>query len=663
MENRSPNSLITPLSVVLMLTGIGGWLLAQDFQSGTHEPPKLSSFVFIGSAALLLVLLTQQNNNQQNWQIFKETNWSNSKSIGLFWGIITIISAIIPLAQLPQLTLSDSHAGPAFFWFLALCTGGVTVWLLDQRNQAVTSPQKFGLWHILPLIGILILALFVRVYNISTIPYVLGGDEASQGLEAIRVLEGQISNPFTTGWLGVPTMSFYLNSITVNLFGRTIFGLRIVWAFVGTAAVLTTFLLVRRVSNTAIGLMTATLLATYHYHIHYSRLGSNQIADTFFVSLALWLLVRSLDGTRLGKLDWYLTGAISALALYFYAGARLTPVLIIGILVYHLILNPKRIFNQWRGISAMVFAFLVVGGPMLQYAYRFPLDFNARINQTGIIQSGWLMREIEITGQPMAMILLDQFRRAALLFNYYPDRTVWYGLERPLLDPLFGALFLLGLLYASVRILTGHADRKFAPIVLWWWAGMLLGGMLTESPPSSQRLITLAIPVCFIIALTLFRLVDLTKEWAPPAWRYTFFLIALIGFGTISLTTYFTNFTPKRSYGGPNAYLATAASEIINNDPSIGRAYVLGAPNIFWGFATFPFLAPQVVADDIEEPLLAPPNDAVLDPTGGTIFIVHRNRLNELEYLIDAYPKGTQINIYQNDNPQYILGAVYLVPD
>lgn len=661
MNEQSSNSLVAPFSIVLILAGIGGWLLAQDFQDGIHQPPKISSFLFLGSAALLFAFLSHQKQTDRQWPIFQETEWVRGKPAALIGLPITSVLAVIPLILIPRLTLSDSHIWPALFWFLALCSGGFTIWQLDQKKHEAVGKIESAVWHIFPLAAILLLALFLRAYNISNIPYVLGGDEASQGLEAVRVLEGHISNPFTTGWLGVPTMSFYLNSITVGLFGRTIFGLRIVWAFVGTAAVLTTFLLVRRASNTTLGLMTAAFVAVYHYHIHFSRLGSNQIADTFFVSLALWLLVRSLDGTRLGKLDWYLTGTISALALYFYAGARLTPVLIIGILIYHLILNPKRVLSQWRGIATMIFGFLVVGGPMLQYAYRFPNDFNARLNQTGIIQSGWLEREIEIIGEPMITILIDQFRRAALLFNYYPDRTVWYGLDRPLLDPFFGTLFLLGLGYASLRILTSQQDRKFAPIVLWWWAGMLLGGMLTESPPSSQRLITLAIPACFMISLTINRLLDLIKDWASPYWRPAFILLMVTGFGVISSITYFNNFSPKRTYGGPNAYLATAVSAQIQADSTIGRAYVLGAPNIYWGFATFPYLAAGIIADDIEEPLTTPPSETVLAPNGSTIFILHRDRLNELELLINAYPQGIQTNIYHNENPRNLLGAVYIV--
>jgi asparagine N-glycosylation enzyme membrane subunit Stt3 len=76
-------------------------------------------------------------------------------------------------------------------------------------------------------------------------------------------------------------------------------GLRLAWVVVGTLSVVTTYLLARRLSGPVTGWTAAFLVAVYHYHIHYSRLGSNQIADTLFTSTSLWLLIRGVQtGSR-----------------------------------------------------------------------------------------------------------------------------------------------------------------------------------------------------------------------------------------------------------------------------------------------------------------------------------------------------------------------------
>lgn len=202
-------------------------------------------------------------------------------------------------------------------WGLLLWVGAITLYVLS-----IAPWQKpVASWHwprrlsFLAIGSILLLAIAARFWQLGSIPETLGGDEGSQGIEALRVLDGTIRNPFSTGWLGVPTMSFYYNALTIGPLGNTILALRLPWALVGVLSVICTFLLVRRLLSLTLALTTAVLLACYHYHIHYSRLGSNQIADTLFVALALWLLYRGYDTGNWR--DWALCGVVVGMAQYF----------------------------------------------------------------------------------------------------------------------------------------------------------------------------------------------------------------------------------------------------------------------------------------------------------------------------------------------------------
>jgi 4-amino-4-deoxy-L-arabinose transferase-like glycosyltransferase len=508
--------------------------------------------------------------------------------------------------------------------------------------------------------GVALLALLLRLWQLHVLPYTLSGDEASQGLEAVRVIEREIRNPFTTGWLGVPTMSFFFNSLTIRLFGADVLGLRLPWVFVGTATVLITFVLVKRLKGVTLALVVMALLATYHYHIHYSRLGSNQIADPMFLALSLLLLYRGLD--RRNWLDWALCGVVAGLAFYFYAGARLTPVVITAVLGYLFIRNPRQFWRE-HGVGLLVAAaaFIITAGPMIQYAVRFPDDFNARINQVGIIQSGWLEREVELRGESVGAILFDQFQRAALAFNYYPDRTVWYGLRQPLLDPFFGAIFLLGLIYGTLRLIGREADVRLAPMVAWWWGGMILGGMLTESPPSSQRLITLAVPTCFFIGLILWEIGQLGRQgfaWFP---QRPFLLLSVMAFASISLTTYFIDYTPQRISGGPHAGLATEIAPRLNELSADHTFYFIGAPAMYWGFATLPYLVPDAEAEDILEPLTTPIDPDYSQPGRGEVYIFLPARLDELAHVQTTFPRG-QIEDFYSVVDGSLMATLYIVP-
>ncbi|MGH2545142.1 MAG: ArnT family glycosyltransferase, partial [Ardenticatenaceae bacterium] len=451
---------------------------------------------------------------------------------------------------------------------------------------------------------ILVVALFLRSWNLDVIPATLGGDEASQGLEALRVIAGDIRNPFTTGWLGVPTLSFYYNSLSIRLLGPTAGALRLPWALVGTATVATTFWLVTRLRGLTLGLITMALLATYHYHIHFSRLGSNQIADPFFVSLALLYLYRARD--RGSPLDWGLAGVVVGLAQYFYAGARLTIVIVALCFLYFSWISRDRrevLRDLGGGALTTLGAFLVTAAPVLQYAVRFPNDYNARLNQVGLIQSGLLDRTAASLGISKFQVLLDQFQHAFLAFNVYPDRTPWYGSPEPLMDSMWGALFMLGLLYCTVRVLLPGSDPRLFPLAAWWWSGMILGGMLTESPPSTQRFIALAPPACFFVAIILLRVVQYLQEAAGgrnPRILATGLTIGVVALSVLSIRWYFWEFswlrcsTGTTCYGSHNGEIATALGRYLARELEPDqRVVMLGPPQIYIGFATIPYMAPQ----------------------------------------------------------------------
>jgi hypothetical protein len=662
------------LIITLYYLLIGQGILSRALQEpGGENLPWLAAIVIgIGAAALWIGRSHQSSETVEEEMIKGKTITLNSRFSFTFVGMtktdqklravalmLAVALIILLLWRIPHLKPLENYTIFFLIWILAILLFLMVVAKPSESYHLRVWLRQRG-WLLLAIGCIVLLAFLLRVWRLGTLPFTLGGDEASQGLEALRVINGELRNPFTTGWLSVPTMSFFYNSLSIRFLGSTIFALRLPWVIVGTFTVLTTFLLVRQLLGTRMALVTAVIVATYHYHIHYSRLGSNQIADPLFLSLALYFLYRALD--RRSNLDWALMGTVSGMAFYVYAGARLTPVVIGTVLAYIFLLNPRRFWRENRqGILVGGAAFLIVAAPMLQYAARFPDDFNARINEVGIFQSGWLAQEVEILEKPTWEILLDQFRRASLAFHYYSDQTVWYGLREPLLDPLFGGLFLLGLFYGIMQMFDRKVGPRIAPMMAWWWGGILLGGMLTESPPSSQRLITLAVPVSFFIAYAMWELVRLVGQ--ALRWRLTdpLLIIGTFMFAFISLTTYFIVYTPQRIYGGQNAEMATEIAPILNEWKQDHRFYFVGAPSMYWGFATLPYLVPDADAADILQPMTKPVSSKLLSHDKGAVFIVLPQRMTELDLLMEAFQGGEQLEFFSPVNGRH-MATLYRVP-
>jgi 4-amino-4-deoxy-L-arabinose transferase-like glycosyltransferase len=549
----------------------------------------------------------------------------------------------------------DQHTGDVVLpWLLAVAAVGLaTVWpgswksLVGQDWQARLRRTSRQTWlEAATVVALGVLALLLRATALDSVPYTLGGDEAWHGLLARQVLGGQVRNPFVMGYMSMPTFFYWPLSWSLWLVGDNVTGLRLPAALVGTATVPILYLFARDLWGRRVALLSALFLATYDYHIHYSRLGANNVWDPLFVLLTLWLLHRGLVAgpssstqARPGRYRWFLAaGLVLGLSFYFYTGARLLPLLVAAYVGFVWLQERRQIDGLGRHLVLLAAAFAVVAGPMLGYALSHPDDWNARINQVGIIQSGWLAREPGLTGKSTARILAEQFLRSAGAFHLFSDRTVWYGAGRPLLGFLAGAFALLGMAWAVAH----WRERRHFLVLLWFWSVIITGGMLTESPPSSQRLV-IAIPaVALLVAIGLEQTVELARRLLEPRWAggdnvARGLLIAILAVSSVHF--YFVDFTPSGRYGSENGETATMIGHYLHDLDASYRAYFFGAPRIYWSFGTMTFLAPNVPGQDVIDPLTAPPD--FVDQSRDALFIFLPERAGELAWVQQVYPDGT----------------------
>jgi hypothetical protein len=228
---------------------------------------------------------------------------------------------------------------------------------------------------------------------------------------------------------------------------------------------------------------------------------------------------------------------------------------------------------------------------------------------------------------------------------------VWYGADRPLLGFLPGLFAVLGMAWALGK----WRERRCFLLLLWFWAVIVSGGMLTESPPSSQRLV-IAIPaVALLVALGLeqtvrlaWRLLVLDRRWANLLLGL---LVLILMAGSVHF--YFVEYTPQRRYGSANGEMATMMGHYLQTMDGRTDAYLFGAPRIYWSFGTMQFLAPRVQGQDVIEPLEAPPD---LPGEGQqAVFLFLPERRQELAWVEEGYPGGEVFEFY---NPQGVLRFV-----
>ncbi|MDW7992571.1 MAG: glycosyltransferase family 39 protein [Anaerolineae bacterium] len=496
---------------------------------------------------------------------------------------------------------------------------------------------------LLPMFFLLLAAFLVRAVALDEVPANFGGDEGTQALEALRLLGPPLKDPFATGWYSVPNLSFVIAGLGMRFFGATVSGVRTLSALAGTATVLATFLLARTLAGERVGWAAAALVAFGHYAIHFSRLASNQIGDALVGALSLYFLIQGTEGEEDRRpLYMGLTGVILGLGWYLYFGARLATV-VVGLYLVGRSLTGKSPFGgQGTVLAALAFGFALTVWPLALYYFAHPVDFFSRYNQVSIFASGWLRQEMALTGRSALSLLLEQFWKSISAFHVTPDPTFWYRPGVPLLDPLSGILFILGLTAVWGKVHRAVRCRQGCRLLLflWFWSVVLLGWTLTENPPSSQRGVG-AIPV--VALLTAVGLVELASLPRSDTGKKVVLWGLLGAIIIVNLFFYFAIYTPRRVYGNPTAEVADVLCDVLEARKDLPPVYFDGAPFMYWDFGAIAFRLRGVTGRDFSAEEIPE-----LDISRGALFVVLAEKREDLDLLRVVFPDGQEAAFYSS---------------
>lgn len=295
------------------------------------------------------------------------------------------------------------------------------------------------------VLAITLIGLGLRVYRFTEIP-VLNGDEASITLFGMTYFDGTFANPFISGWLELPSMMSYLPGLMVQLFGQTIWAMRIPALFFGVISIPLTIWTVRPILARPYALMSGFAVATIGILINFSRLYYIIIFDLVFILAILGLIFRSEKGFSNHVI--VLIGVLSGIK-----GAFTISYFIILMMIWTAV-QLIRLPAQWKSfITHMVLYGVVtaaVAGPLLLHYYQYPNNFRAPLQRASLILpdsedgSSVLTRQMAEQNKTATEIIGNNLKGS---FNAIINGPVdgWYRSEAAILPPVYAWLFLLGL--------------------------------------------------------------------------------------------------------------------------------------------------------------------------------------------------------------------------
>ena len=217
----------------------------------------------------------------------------------------------------------------------------------------------------LPLIFVLIIAGFLRLYNLGQMPYGMSNDEAGYIYNAYSIVQTgkdvngillplsfNVDNPFSP----VPV---YLIALVLKILPLNLFSGRLIFSLLGIGCVYLLYLLTKELfNNNKISLISSFILAISPWHLHISRVAYEGGLALFFYLLAILVFLKnSKKGNILFSLSFFL------LAFYSYHATKVffIPLLIILIYTNKSILNNKKQFVLFTiGIILIIGSFAVI---------------------------------------------------------------------------------------------------------------------------------------------------------------------------------------------------------------------------------------------------------------------------------------------------------------
>ena len=342
------------------------------------------------------------------------------------------------------------------------------------------------------LILVILVAAFLRLWQLQDIPSGIYPDEAQNATDAIQTLETRQPQAFYPANNGREGLFNNLTALSFAIFGISIWSFKIVPAVAGILTVLAQYLLSKELLRKILdrkraelaALISAFLLAVSFWHINFSRIQFRAILLPLALSFAFFFLLQGMRTRRLW--NFAAAGIIYGLGFYTYIGFRLSALLVAGAFFIWLFQAGKEQWGKRFIVSFCVFSFIAIAAaaPLFLYFFSNPEFFVSRAEGISIFaKENSLLAFGESLGKHLAMFHI------AGDFNW---RHNFSG--SPELSLAAGLFVLIAIAYAIKRW-----NSVYALLFIWFFALLLPGALTFEGIPHSLRVIGV-MPVIYALA-------------------------------------------------------------------------------------------------------------------------------------------------------------------
>lgn len=380
------------------------------------------------------------------------------------------------------------------------------------------------------LVVILVLAAVLRFYKLSIYPPGLYIDEVSIGYNAYSILKKGVDQygvkyPLWFKAYGEYKLPgyIYLTSLSMAVFGKSIFAVRFPSAVLGVATILIFYLFIKELfakqfqqQSKHLGLISAFLLAISSWHLQLSRAGFEVNVGLFFFVLGCWQALKYYKQKKIGQI--LLSYLSFVLTFYIYNSFRIiSPIVLAGLSIFFFTKFEKK----RKQLLPIYFVFFLLSIPMMSFSLSS--KGAERFSQISAFNKKGVDTTLEkITSYPLIYLINFILHFGTnFLFNYGD------GIKRHVMKD-FGMLsrWQLPLLIFGFVGVFKNRDKLWGKVLIILALLAPLASSLTTPSPHGLRSYLLVVPLTAIVSFGIFTLYKKLK--GRSRWL-VIVLISLVG--------------------------------------------------------------------------------------------------------------------------------------
>ncbi len=355
--------------------------------------------------------------------------------------------------------------------------------MLNAESEACRIGRMSRRWFWITLI--LLVAAFLRLYLLTDVPPGMTHDEADHGLDAWGVVQGSRPIYFPTAYGREPLFD-YATAVLMSFLGPTFLAGRLIAVYFSLILVAATYTWANLAFNRRVAILTAVGIAVNFWAVMTARHALRSVLMPAMLAVGAALFWRGLKGK-----SWHIAAGIAiGISFYTYLPARISWLLFPALLGYWAIFERKMLREQWRKPLIVILVAGIIGAPLFYHLATTGAE--ARLGQLdGPIEAARAgdFSKLWENVQSGAKILTVQGESGPISLRYNLP-------GRPLLTPIIGILFYIGLVIAIKRAIFSKNGTAVAFGLMWLTAG-LAPSLITGADASTTRAIGMQ-PVLFL---------------------------------------------------------------------------------------------------------------------------------------------------------------------